>query len=138
MTHVCLCFYSLDRTFYSKTCLKWPLKNKQNKGLKACGSLMQVKSATECSLWAFCNTLDLHLAIIGLENLFFFVCFEWPLKTGFTVHVLGSWFNQFRLFIYRRYPNTWTVCLSYSPYRTFHLVRAVHSTAISLTLFDLI
>ena len=31
---------------------------------------MQVKSIAECSLGAFCNTFDLHLAIIGLENQF--------------------------------------------------------------------
>ena len=35
------------------------------------GSLMKVKSIAECSLKrAFCNTFDLHLAIIGLENQF--------------------------------------------------------------------
>ena len=33
---------------------------------------MQVKSIAESSLGAFCNTYDLHLAIIGLENQFFF------------------------------------------------------------------
>ena len=36
---------------------------------------------------AFCNTFDLHCAIIGLEktnNFLYF--FEWPLKTGFTVY----------------------------------------------------
>ena len=49
---------------------------------------MQVKSNAECSMGAFCNTLGLHKAIIGLENLFF-VIFEWPLKTGFTVYVLS-------------------------------------------------
>ena len=32
------------------------------------GSLMKVKSIVE---WAFCNTFDLHQAIIGLENKFF-------------------------------------------------------------------
>ena len=32
------------------------------------GSLMKVESIAECSLGAFCNTFDLHLAIIGLEN----------------------------------------------------------------------
>ena len=29
---------------------------------------MQVKSIAECSQGAFCNTFDLHYAIIGLEN----------------------------------------------------------------------
>ena len=42
------------------------------------------KSIAECSPWAFCNTFDLHLAIIGLETNFGLL-FEWPLKTGFTV-----------------------------------------------------
>ena len=34
------------------------------------GSLMQVESIAECSLGAFCNTYDLHLEIIVLENQF--------------------------------------------------------------------
>ena len=59
---------------YSKTCLQRPLKNRQNKDLndKINGSLMKVKSIAECSPWSnnFCNTFDLHLAIIGLENQF--------------------------------------------------------------------
>ena len=55
-------------TNYSKTCQKWPLKNRQNKGLTTNCSLMKVKSIAECSLGAFCNTFDLHLAIIGLEK----------------------------------------------------------------------
>ena len=29
---------------------------------------MKVDSIAECSVGAFCNTFDLHLAIIGLEN----------------------------------------------------------------------
>ena len=33
-------------------------------------SLMKVKSIAECSTGAFCNTFDLHLAIIGIENQF--------------------------------------------------------------------
>ena len=44
---------------------------------------MQVESIAECSLGAFCNTFDLHYAIIGLDNWSFV---EWPLKTGFTVY----------------------------------------------------
>ena len=38
--------------------------------LKTNDSLMKVESIAECSLGAFCNTFDLHLAIIGLENQF--------------------------------------------------------------------
>ena len=34
--------------------------------------------------WAFCNTFDLHCAIIGLEKTNIFLSFfEWPHKTGF-------------------------------------------------------
>ena len=42
---------------------------------------MHVESIAEC---AFCNTFDLHLAIIGHENQFE-SSFEWLLKTGFSV-----------------------------------------------------
>ena len=45
---------------YSKTCLKRPLKNRQNMVLRTNGSLMKVKSIAECCLGAFCNTFDLH------------------------------------------------------------------------------
>ena len=52
------------------------------KGVKTNERLMQVESIAECSLGAFCNTFDLHYAIIGLDktkkNLSFV---EWPLKT---------------------------------------------------------
>ena len=53
-------------------------------------SLMKVKSIAECSPWkilqyapvgAFCNTFDLHKAMIGLKTNFG-LHFEWPLKTG--------------------------------------------------------
>ena len=38
---------------YSKTCVKRPLKNRQNKDLKlTTGSLMQVKSIAECFPWS--------------------------------------------------------------------------------------
>ena len=57
----------------------------KTKVLKTNGSLMKVESIAECSLGAFCNTFDLHQAIIGLENPLFGLPFEWPLKTGFTV-----------------------------------------------------
>ena len=50
------------------------------------GSLMKVKSNAECSLGAFCNTFDLHSAIIGLEN--HFLVFE------------SGRFTQVLLFIY--------------------------------------
>ena len=37
---------------YSKTCQKWPLKNRQNKDLNKNGCLMKVKSIAECSPWS--------------------------------------------------------------------------------------
>ena len=40
----------------------------KTKVLKTIGSLMKVESIAECSRGAFCNTFDLHLAIIDLEN----------------------------------------------------------------------
>ena len=42
--------------------------------------LMQVKSIAECS----CYTFDLHKATYAIKT-FVLSCFEWPLKTGFTV-----------------------------------------------------
>ena len=57
----------------------------KTKVVKTDGSLIQVESIAECSLGAFCNTFDLHKVIIGHENQFWVVFFEWPLKTGFTV-----------------------------------------------------
>ena len=38
--------------------------------LKTNSSLMQVESIAECSVGAFFNTFDLHLAIMELENQF--------------------------------------------------------------------
>ena len=51
----------------SKTCLKRPFKNRQQMTLMTNDSLMKVESVAE---WAFCNTFDLHLTIIGIENQF--------------------------------------------------------------------
>ena len=49
-------FYHRDKqqfqVLYSKTWLKWSLKNIQNKGLYANGNLMKVKSIAECSPWS--------------------------------------------------------------------------------------
>ena len=48
---------------------------------------MLVESIAEFSLGAFCNTCDLHYAIIGLDETNNFLSFvEWPLKTGLTVY----------------------------------------------------
>ena len=43
-----------------KTVLSGQSNIDNTKVLKTDGSLMQVKSITECSLGAFCNTFDLH------------------------------------------------------------------------------
>ena len=40
----------------------------KTKVFKTNGNLMKVASIAECSLGAFCNTFDLHLAVISLEN----------------------------------------------------------------------
>ena len=59
------------RVQYSKTCLKRPLKKlDKTMVLRTNDSLMKVECIAECSFGAFCNTFDLHLAIIGLENQF--------------------------------------------------------------------
>ena len=50
------------------------------KDLKTDGSLMKVESIAECSLRAFCNTFDLHLAIIVLENQFLVFFFSGSLR----------------------------------------------------------
>ena len=51
-----LLFFSLtELSTYSKTCVKWPLKNRQNKVLMTNGSLMKVESIAECY-----NTFNLH------------------------------------------------------------------------------
>ena len=45
-------------------------KINKTKVFKTNSSLMKVESIAECSLGAFCNTFDWHLAIMGLENQF--------------------------------------------------------------------
>ena len=53
---------------------------------------MRVKGTAECSTGAFCNTFDLHLVSIGIENLFvlcllclcmrLFICALWWSSAG--------------------------------------------------------
>ena len=43
-----------------KSVLSCPSKIDKTKVLKPCDSIIQVKSTAECSIGAFCNTLDLH------------------------------------------------------------------------------
>ena len=53
--------------------------------------LMPVRSIAECSKRAFCNTFDVILLTFLKLPLVFktfdLSIFEWPLKTGFTVHI---------------------------------------------------
>ena len=51
-------------------------KRDKTKVLKTDGSLMKVESIAERSFGAFCNTFDLHLAIIGLGNHFLVFVFS--------------------------------------------------------------
>ena len=50
------------------------------KALKTGSCFLHVNSFAESSSGAFCNTFELHLAIIFLENLFL-SSFEWLLQT---------------------------------------------------------
>ena len=58
---------------YSKPCLKRPLKIDKTKILMTHGSLMNVERIAECSKVTFCNTFDLHQAIIGLKTVLVFL-----------------------------------------------------------------
>ena len=53
-----------------KPVLSGHLKIDKTKVLIGNGSLMKVKCIAECFLGAFCNTFDLHQAIIGIKNQF--------------------------------------------------------------------
>ena len=59
-------------TFWNtvKPVLSGHSKIDKTKVLKTNGSLMKVEIIAECSLGAFCNTFDLHWAMIGLETQF--------------------------------------------------------------------
>ena len=47
-----LCIVTVQLFVYSKTCLKRPLKNRQNKGLNYKDILMKFESIAECSPWS--------------------------------------------------------------------------------------
>ena len=63
--------YPLNLIVFSKTRLKRPLNKRQKNVcfIKTDYRIMQVKSIAECSQGAFCNTFDLHLALICLNDL---------------------------------------------------------------------
>ena len=53
------------------------------------GSSMKVKSVAECSHWSILQYFWPALSIDRSEKKqHFFVFFEWPLKTGFTVYAI--------------------------------------------------
>ena len=66
MAHVLIMLLCLK---YSKTCVKRPLKNRQNLDLNDKWKLNEGRKNCRM-LEAFCNTFDLHKALIGLEKLF--------------------------------------------------------------------
>ena len=74
----------------SKTCLKRPLKNRQNKSLnRKWWLLMKVESIAECSPSECSKGNILQYFWLALsDNRYwkpFFVLYEWPLRTGFNV-----------------------------------------------------
>ena len=81
---------------------------------------MKVESIAEYSLGAFCNTVDLYLAIIGYENQFGLL-FEWSLKTGFIVACLPTPFASKSM----QFPTMWYV--RPAPAHTRRLIRAFAS-----------
>ena len=58
----------------SKSCVELPLKKAKTKIFMTNGSLMKVENIVNAPLGTFCNTFDLHLAIIGLEKQFSVFC----------------------------------------------------------------
>ena len=61
MNKVVVCLLKEKKINYGKTCLKGPLKNRQNKGLKDRLSLNAgQKYCRMLPLGAFCNIFDLH------------------------------------------------------------------------------
>ena len=64
--HVCECVCAQQTTV--KPVLSGHSNIDKTKILKTNSSLMKVEIIAECSLGAFCNTFDLHSAIICLEK----------------------------------------------------------------------
>ena len=73
------------KLWYSKTCLKRPLKKNKKIGFQYRLSLNANKKLLQnAPMGAYCNTFDL----LPLRPLF--CLFKWPLKTGFTVLIVQS------------------------------------------------
>ena len=72
---------------YSKTCVKRPLKNRQNKDFITNGSLMKVKCIVEYSCWSILQ----YFWPAQSNNLpwkTFFSFWEWPFYIGFIEYIM--------------------------------------------------
>ena len=69
---------------------------------------MKGESIAECSLEAFCNTFDLHHAIIGLEKhfLFFFLSGRLSQVLLYLYCVCEQWLKDLHIDIYLRNKET--------------------------------
>ena len=67
--------------FYSKTCVKRPIKIDKTKILMTNGSLLKVESITECSTAILLTCIKRYLVL----KTHFWSFLEWPFYTGFTV-----------------------------------------------------
>ena len=68
--HSLLMEWIKSQVYTVKSVLSGHSKLDKIKVLKTFGSLVKVKSITECSHGAFCNTFDLQKTTISLENQF--------------------------------------------------------------------
>ena len=76
ITFQCMSFNQIHFTFtlyYSKTCVKRPLKNRQTEVFMTNGSLMKVECIAECSFWSilqyFSPALKVHLRHLAVNFL---------------------------------------------------------------------
>ena len=98
---------------YSRTCLKQPLKNRQTKVFKPCGSLMKGKRTVILDKYcrkhyAILLTCIKRLSVLKTVSEYdqeipqsqtadkhlFWSSFEWLLKTGFTLHPLSFFLKK--------------------------------------------
>ena len=72
-------------SIYSETCLKRPLKNMQNKGLKDKWKLNAGQVYCRMLSWSILQYVWSALSDNRSSKPIFCPLFEWPLKTGFTI-----------------------------------------------------
>ena len=82
---------SLSILKYSKTCLKLPLKNRQNTDLndKIFGSLMKVESIAECSPWSILQYFWPALSDNGSKNPILGIFFSDRLRQVLLYAIIG-------------------------------------------------